>query len=53
MILDVLHEVGSLLRRLRHVHSVHVLVTRAWHVGLHATSDPIGLILCQFAVFDE
>ena len=55
MILDVLHEVGGLLRRLQH-HALSpkaVPVTYACHVGLHATSDPIGLTLCQLAIFDE
>ena len=55
MILDVLHEVGGLLRRLQHhALSPHAVpVTCAWHVGLHATSDLIGLTLCQLAVLDE
>ena len=55
MILDVQHEVGGLLRRLRRhaLSPVAVLVTCTCHVGLHATSDPVGLILCQLAVLDE
>src|SRR5260370_13118114 len=55
MILDVPNEVGGLLRRLRRhaLSPVAVLVTCTCHVGLHATSDPIGLILCQLAVLDE
>ena len=54
MIVDVLYEVGGLLRRLHHAFSpVAVHATCACHVGLQATSDPIGLSLCQLAVFDE